>query len=160
MLSAWLQESFVYSQQLCQKREYIDLLGVANYTLLHTFMSVQDGFYTVPFCQKHTLNRFDPGDIEFLVANCLDCRAIAAKIHKERREEREALEAKATEKKLAETREEFSNYQKHGRYMYVHGDNIQELIINVNKKIEEGYEPLGSPDITTYLQFMLKTKKD
>lgn len=72
--------------------------------------------------------------------------------------------------------QEFSIYQAQGRYIYVSGKSDKELVVNVNKKIEEGYEPLGSPNITTYtsggisngsgeiksgwsyLQFMLKAK--
>jgi hypothetical protein len=75
---------------------------------------------------------------------------------------------------------DFSKLQKEGQYIYVSAKSAQELVIKVNKKIEQGYEPLGSPNINvfiaeqfgatgtgyavkegwSYMQFMLKTQKD
>jgi len=37
-----------------------------------------------------------------------------------------------------------------GAYIYVTGRDLQDLVLNVNEKINEGYAPLGAPQIVVY----------
>jgi len=145
-------------------------------------------------CTKHQYAQFDCEECKVFhcskhakfTEDCAECDAEVRESFKVREEEDRKLASKlALEKEIKEKKEaeelykQFTKVQETGRYIRVIGENIYELVINVNKKIEEGYEPLGSPNINTYIkgqqgsmggsftyegwlfcQFMLKTKKD
>jgi hypothetical protein len=81
----------------------------------------------------------------------------------------------------------FDTLQQKGKYIYVKAGSAQDLVLRVNEKMEEGYKPLGSPNVliapytsgqggdgnmhsirpiiistsvsTSYMQFMVKESK-
>jgi hypothetical protein len=65
---------------------------------------------------------------------------------------------------------EILTYQKNGPYTYIRSTILEELVFAVNKKIAEGFEPLGAPNMIeeetsdgtlswSMYQFMIKTNK-
>jgi hypothetical protein len=109
------------------------------------------------------------------ISFCDDCRAASQKSA--------VLQKTDTD----QHRQKFVVLQQKGQYICVKADTAQDLVIRVNEKMEDGYKPLGSPNVliapytsgqggdgnmhgirpiiistsvsTSYMQFMVKESK-